>query len=258
MATQTEERVNGTAVDAAPRKPTIVEVINAVMAEVQAVGKGDRNNEQGYNFRGIDAVVNAVGPIFRKHGVVAVPMLETAGYRDVQTSRGKPSRECTVQVRYRFYGPGGDYLDAVVPGESMDFGDKGTAKAMSVAYRIALLQLLTIPTHEPDPDASAYERDNAPPRPPMPAQPTEEQAAAFTELARHIAVAETQERLRELYTAAAEAFKADRITAGQGNELRAAIEERVAEIQAEQPDAVPPVEEPAQAEASHNGAEVPA
>lgn len=170
MAMKTEERVNGAAVDAAPRKPTIVEVISAVMAEVQAVGKDDLNREQGYNFRGIDAVVNAVGPIFRKHGVVAVPMLETAGYRDVQTSRGKPSRECTVQVRYRFYGPAGDYLDAVVPGESMDFGDKGTAKAMSVAYRIALLQLLTIPTHEPDPDAQSYERDNAPPPPPPPSR----------------------------------------------------------------------------------------
>lgn len=141
-------------------KPTVLEAISQVMSEVQAVGKGDRNNEQGYNFRGIDAVINAVGPVFRKHGVVAVPMLDNATYRDVQTSKGKPSRECTVRVTYRFYGPAGDHIDATVPGESMDFGDKGAAKAMSVAYRIALLQLLTIPTHEPDADAQSFERDN--------------------------------------------------------------------------------------------------
>jgi hypothetical protein len=144
-------------------KPTVIEAISAAMADVQAVGKGDRNNEQGYSFRGIDAVVNAVGPVFRKHGIVPAPVLQQASYRDVLTSRGKPSRECTVQVRYWFYGPAGDHIEVLVPGESMDFGDKGAPKAMSVAYRIALLQLLCIPTHEPEPDAQSYERDNEQP-----------------------------------------------------------------------------------------------
>lgn len=146
-------------------KPTVVEALLAVMEDVQAVGKGDRNTDQGYSFRGIDAVINAVGPAFRKHGVIAMPVKTEARYRDVQTSRGKPSRECTVTVTYRFYGPAGDHIDAEVPGESMDFGDKGAPKAMSVAYRIALLQALCIPTHEPEPDASTYERSTPPARP---------------------------------------------------------------------------------------------
>jgi len=137
---------------------TIAQALAAVMADVQSVAKTGRNTEQGYNFRGVDAVVNAVGPALRKHGVVVLPMLETAAYRDVTTSRGKPSRECTVQVRYQFFGPNGDHVDAVVPGESMDFGDKGAAKAMSVAYRIALLQVLCIPTDDPEPDSQSYER----------------------------------------------------------------------------------------------------
>jgi hypothetical protein len=139
-------------------KPTVIEALLAVMEDVQAVGKGDRNNQQGYNFRGIDAVINAVGPAFRKHGVIAVPAKSEARYRDVQTSTGKPSRECTVTVMYRFYGPAGDFIEVEVPGESMDFGDKGAPKAMSVAYRIALLQALCIPTDEPEPDAQSYER----------------------------------------------------------------------------------------------------
>ena len=50
----------------------------------------------------------------------------------------------------------------MVPGESMDAGDKGTPKAMSVALRIALLQALCIPTDEPDPDTHSYERAAAP------------------------------------------------------------------------------------------------
>jgi hypothetical protein len=139
-------------------KPTVVELLTNVMRDVQAVGKDGRNLEQGYMFRGVDAVVKAVGPKLREHGVLVLPMLEKASYRDVQTSRGKPSRESTVEVRYRFYGPAGDFIDAVVPGEAMDFGDKGVAKAMSVAYRIVLLQALCIPTDEPEPDAATYER----------------------------------------------------------------------------------------------------
>ncbi|MCW2902238.1 MAG: hypothetical protein JWO67_4503 [Streptosporangiaceae bacterium] len=139
-------------------KPTIVEALAAVMEEVRAVGKGDRNSSQNYNFRGIDAVVNAVGPVLRRHNVVVMPMLESANWRDVQTTNGKPSRECTVTVRYRFHGPAGDFIDAVVPGESMDFGDKGAPKAMSVAYRIALIQALCLPTTDTDPDQDHYER----------------------------------------------------------------------------------------------------
>jgi hypothetical protein len=142
----------------ASEKPTIVELMAAVMGDVRAVAKTDRNSQQGYDFRGIDAVVNAAGPAFRKYGIVPMPMLEAVSYRDVQTSTGKPSREVTVQVRFRFHGPAGDYMDAVVPGEAMDFGDKGTPKAMSVALRIVLLQALALPTHETDPDSQSYER----------------------------------------------------------------------------------------------------
>lgn len=146
--------------------PTVIQALSSVMDDVRAVRKGDRNPDQGYMFRGIDAITNAVGPAFRKHGVVPVPLLESATYRDVQTSRGKPSHEVTVQVRYRFYGPAGDHIETLVPGEAMDFQDKGTAKAMSVAMRIALLQMLVLPTDEPDPDSYSYERENTPPPPP--------------------------------------------------------------------------------------------
>lgn len=141
-------------------QPTVVVALAAVMEDVRAVRKADKNTTpgQGYLFRGIDAVMNAAGPAFRKHGIVVMPMLEEVAYRDVRTSQDKPSRECTVKVRYRFHGPAGDYLDCVTPGESMDFGDKGAAKAMSVAYRIALLQALCLPTDDTDPDAQSYER----------------------------------------------------------------------------------------------------
>ena len=146
--------------------PNIYAALSSVMTDVLAVRKTGRNTDQNYSFRGVDAVVNAVGPVLRKHHVLLLPELLDVSYRDVRTSRDKPAREVTVRVRYTFIGPAGDKIEVTVPGESMDNGDKGTAKAMSVAYRIALLQALCIPTDEPDPDEGTYERSYAPPPPP--------------------------------------------------------------------------------------------
>lgn len=137
----------------------------AVMAEVQSVGKDGTNTTQNYSFRGIDGVMNAVGPALRKHGVIITPRLLASNYRDVEVGRNRTlMREVTVEVEYTIRGPLGDVIVGSAPGEAMDSGDKGTAKAMSVAYRTFLLQALTIPTHQPDPDEQSYERSEAAPQ----------------------------------------------------------------------------------------------
>ncbi len=148
----------------------VVTALAAVMEDVRGVGKDGFHDAPGakFKFRGIDAVVNAVGPALRKHHVVVTPQLVSIDRRDVQTSGGKASRETTVVVKYVWTGPDGSTLDTVVPGEAMDNGDKGTAKAMSVAFRIALLQALCLPTDDADPDTHHYERET--PREPTTAE----------------------------------------------------------------------------------------
>lgn len=141
----------------AENKP-IHQVLADVMGDVRAVKKTDRNEQQKFQFRGIDSIINAVAPVLRSHRVVVVPHASEAHYRDVTTSTGKASRECTVLVTYRLWGPAGDFMDIQVPGEAMDVGDKGTPKAMSVAFRIALIQALCLPTDDRDPDHDTYER----------------------------------------------------------------------------------------------------
>lgn len=144
---------------------TIVEALSAVMRDVSHVKKSDRNRKQGFDFRGVDATVNAVGPALRQHGVVVVPVLRSVEYADVRYSEDKPATACRVQVIYTFHGPEGDALDCAVAGEAWDSGDKATPKAMSVAYRTALLQALCLPTDSPDPDHDSYERADEPPVP---------------------------------------------------------------------------------------------
>lgn len=168
-----------------PRKPTnIVEALSLVMDEIGAVRKAERNEGQGFNFRGIDAVVNACSPAFRKHGVVVVPRLMKITHSTVEVgTRRTLMGHVAVEVEYTFYGPGPfDFVSAVTPGEAMDSGDKATAKAMSVAFRTALLQTLALPTDEADPDATVYERSAAPPEHTTIGTPSAEAAPLLEEI----------------------------------------------------------------------------
>ncbi|MFJ4837127.1 hypothetical protein [Streptomyces sp. NPDC088746] len=139
-----------------------------VMGEVRGIDKGDwygKPGERGsYQFRGVDSALNSFGPACRLHGVLVLPVHVETAYRDVKTSGGKPSRECTATVTYRIFGPTGDSIEVQSAGESMDSADKGTAKALSTALRSLLFLGGLVPTNDVDPDASNVERGEAPPR----------------------------------------------------------------------------------------------
>ncbi|MEW1638601.1 ERF family protein [Streptomyces sp. NPDC093801] len=154
-----------------PEGPERVPVWTAwsrVMGTVRGIAKngwyGKPNTTGSYQFRGVDAALNAFGPACRLHGVLVLPVRTEAAYRDVKTSTGKNSRECTVTVTYRIVGPAGDFLEVQSVGESMDSADKGTAKALSTSLRSLLLLGGLVPTDDADPDSSNVERGEAPVR----------------------------------------------------------------------------------------------
>lgn len=140
------------------------EIILAVMHDVQAVGKTGRNTNQNYNFRGIDAVVNAVGPALRQHGGFIIPEVLEKSTEVLGTKAGGATNNVRLTVRFSIQGTEGEPVSGVVAAEAMDTGDKATAKAMSVALRTFLLQLLCLPTDEPDPDTYSYELAQSAPR----------------------------------------------------------------------------------------------
>lgn len=133
------------------------EVILAVMKEVQGVGKNERNSAQGFNFRGIDAVINKVGPALRNAGGFILPEVKSAEHSIALTAKGSQVNVVHLTVQFGIYGLDGDPITGTVAAEAMDSGDKATAKAMSVALRTYLLQVLALPTDEPDPDSFSYE-----------------------------------------------------------------------------------------------------
>ena len=137
--------------------PTVVQALSLVMADIGAVAKSGVNQQQKFYLRGVDAVVNAASPAFRRRGVVVIPTLLEKSRTSSQTKSGSTLNVVEVTVKYTFHGPAGDSVCAVVAAEAFDSGDKATAKAMSVAFRTCLLQALTLPTDEADPDADVYD-----------------------------------------------------------------------------------------------------
>lgn len=139
----------------------IHEAITAVMVDVGAVDKGGNNKMQGFKFRGIDQVVNNVSPSLKKFGVVIAPIASEATYVERTNQKGNAVIDSRVRVTYRWIGPENDFLDVTVVAEARDLADKATAKAMSVAFRTCIIQTLSLPTDEPDPDEDYQEANGA-------------------------------------------------------------------------------------------------
>lgn len=137
---------------------TIYELMGRVMAAVGPIAKGERNTQQNFNFRGIDSVVNVVGPVLRDHGVIMVPEAGEPTVDHYTSKGGANMTHVLLPVTFHFYGPAGDSLSCHVIGEASDAGDKVMSKAHAVAWRVAMLEVFAIPTDDPDPDAASHER----------------------------------------------------------------------------------------------------
>jgi hypothetical protein len=129
-----------------------------ILQEVESIGKGRNNLQQGYKFRGIDDVYNMVHPLMSKHQVFCVPRMLAQDTSERITANGTTLRFVQLSMAYDFFAPDGSHVTAEVMGEAMDAGDKASNKAMSAAHKYALLQTFCIPTGDvPDADYTTHE-----------------------------------------------------------------------------------------------------
>ena len=140
------------------KKMNIYETISAVMKEIGAVGKTSKNQMQGFMFRGIDAVMNAIAPALQKYNLFIVPEILEQTREERTSFKGGTLIYSICKIKYTFYAEDGSSITATVIGEGMDSGDKATNKAMSIAFKYACFQVFCIPTEEMvDPDAETHE-----------------------------------------------------------------------------------------------------
>lgn len=110
------------------------------------ISKDQRNQDQKYNFRGIDDVMDAVSPLLAQHGIIVVPFALSREQELYQTKSGGNNFKVVVKMRYDFTSDeDGSFVRVEMYGEAMDTSDKASNKATSAAYKYALFQLLCIP-----------------------------------------------------------------------------------------------------------------
>ena len=141
--------------------PMVYGAIAGVMARMatNGIAKGRRNQQQGYNFRGIDDVYNALSSALSAEKLVMLPRVMAHSKEERQTQKGGTLFYTTAEVEF-------DLVSAVdgskhtikTLGEAMDSADKSSNKAMSAAFKYAAMQAFCIPT-EGDNDADATTHD---------------------------------------------------------------------------------------------------
>lgn len=138
-------------------KANVYECIAKCAQEIATTGisKDRSNQQQGYKFRGIDDVYNALAPIISKNGLVILPRVMSRSVVERTTQKGGLLFYTTVECEFDFVSMYDQSKHVVKTyGEAMDSGDKSTNKAMSAAYKYACMQAFCIPT-EGDNDADA-------------------------------------------------------------------------------------------------------
>ena len=132
----------------------VYQAINAVAAELaeRGIAKSHRNEEGDYLYRSIEDVLGALAPLLARHRLCVLPrVLEREALRIGRAG-------ILVSVRAAF-----DLVSALDGsahsiesfGEALDDSDKGTAKAISAAYKSAMLQAFCIPVPQEDVDATS-------------------------------------------------------------------------------------------------------
>lgn len=160
----------------------IYAAIAGAMADVEAISKNRRNDQQGFRFRGIDDVYNQLHGLLAKHRIFSAPEVLESRHEERKTAKGATLIYRVLTIRYTFYAEDGSSVAVTVIGEGMDSGDKAANKAMAVAHKYALLQLFCVPTEDmPDPDQTAHDPSEPvvqPPKTPTPPAASQADLAA--------------------------------------------------------------------------------
>ena len=142
--------------------------ISSVMTDLSSkgIGKNSKNQQQGYAFRGIDDVYNALAPSLAKHRLMMLPEVLSREVTERATKSGGALFYVVLTVNYTLVSAvDGSSHTVTVIGEAMDSADKATNKAMSAAYKYACIQIFCIPTEsredadEPTYDVISRERE---------------------------------------------------------------------------------------------------
>ena len=170
-------------------QPQIYAKICEALKKIEAIDKGGKNQQQGFKFRGIDQIMNALHGIFKEVGLFLGQEVLEDKVENRESKSGSQLIYRILRIRYCLYCEDGSSVCSTVTGEGMDTGDKAANKAMAVALKYFLTQMFLIPYEGmEDPDSESHEmlpkpkpKATPPPKAEKPAQAASEPIPATQE-----------------------------------------------------------------------------
>ena len=162
----------------------VYEAISNVQGELakQGIAKDKKNKAQGYQFRGIDELYNALSGHLADAKLCIIPRVLSREITTRKTSKGADWYNVVVDVEFDFVsGEDGSMHTAKSYGEAMDSADKATNKAMTAAYKYMCFMVFAIPTEGEDADAHTPP-DTTPEKPKKEPKPSRREAERAKEL----------------------------------------------------------------------------
>lgn len=145
----------------------VYEAINKVVATMATEGlaKTRNNQAQGFRFRGIDDVYNALARVLADAKLCILPRVRERWVTERTNAKGTVQTFTSLLIDFDLVSAvDGSKHTITTIGEAQDSADKSSNKAMSAAMKYACLIAFQIPT-EGDNDADAHHADKPPAQP---------------------------------------------------------------------------------------------
>lgn len=139
-----------------PRVYAAINMITGAFAN-HGIPKERINLDDGYAYRGVDEVALRLAPLLAEHKLCILPRVLKRTHGERIDPAGEPLVHVVLRVAFDLVSveDGSSHTIEAV-GEALDYGDKASAKAMTSAYKHAVLHAFCIPTSgRDDPDRSS-------------------------------------------------------------------------------------------------------
>jgi len=167
-------------------KPNIYQRINAIMQEIGYVQKDKKNSFMNFRYVSHDAVTASLRPFLINHGVVVTCDIINSDVKEITTGKGEKTDKAymtavTAQVSFINMDNPEDKIVVHSIGQGIDKNDLGPGKAVSYAYKYALLKTLALETgDDPENDGTDYKPNGGAKKPEAKPKPQPEAQAPTT------------------------------------------------------------------------------
>lgn len=126
----------------------IYKKIPVIMWKIGVIGKDRTNKIQNYQFRWIDDMYNALNQHLTEEKVFFTSEILSTEREERESKNGGTLIYSVITMKFTAYAEDWSNVSSTTVGEAMDSGDKSMNKAMSTAYKYALMQIFCIPTED--------------------------------------------------------------------------------------------------------------